>query len=95
VTLDDVAGFVAWLRLPPQARDGTVVVLPTVAHYCSAASVNRKLAAFDVVLRVPRPPRRRVDGAAGHHGPGGLARRSFRRSLLSARRSVLRVTSRV
>ena len=24
VTLEDVAGFVAWLRLPPQARDGTV-----------------------------------------------------------------------
>jgi integrase/recombinase XerD len=46
VTLEDVAGFVAWLRLPPQARDGTVSVLPTVAHHCSAASVNRKLAAL-------------------------------------------------
>ena len=46
VTLEDVAGFVAWLRLPPQARDGTVAVLPTVAHHCSAASVNRKLAAL-------------------------------------------------
>lgn len=46
VALEDVAGFVAWLRLPPQARDGTVAVLPTVAHHCSAASVNRKLAAL-------------------------------------------------
>ena len=49
VTLEDVAGFVAWLRLPPQALvvDGTVLaVLPTVAHHCSAASVNRKLAAL-------------------------------------------------
>ena len=46
VTLEDVAGFVAWLRLPPQTRDGTVTVLPTVAHHCSAASVNRKLAAL-------------------------------------------------
>lgn len=46
VALEDVAGFVAWLRLPPQARDGAVVVLPTVAHHCSAASVNRKLAAL-------------------------------------------------
>jgi len=25
--LEDVAGFVAWLRLPPQARDGSVAVL--------------------------------------------------------------------
>ena len=29
-TLEDVAGFVAWLRLPPAARDGKVVLLPTV-----------------------------------------------------------------
>lgn len=45
-TLEDVAGFVAWLRLPPEARDGKVAVLPTVEHHCSAASVNRKLAAL-------------------------------------------------
>jgi len=44
--LEDVAGFVAWLRLPPEARDGRVAVLPTVEHHCSAASVNRKLAAL-------------------------------------------------
>src|ERR1051325_8659258 len=37
--------FVAWLRLPPQARSGRVAVLPTVAPHCSAASVNRKLSA--------------------------------------------------
>jgi site-specific recombinase XerD len=46
VTVEDVAGFVAWLRLPPEGRDGTVAVLPTVANHCSAASVNRKLAAL-------------------------------------------------
>ncbi|MCB5292688.1 tyrosine-type recombinase/integrase [Arthrobacter sp. SO3] len=45
-SLEDVAGFVAWLRLPPEARDGRVAVLPTVEHHCSAASVNRKLAAL-------------------------------------------------
>jgi integrase/recombinase XerD len=45
-TLEDVAGFVAWLRLPPAARDGKVAVLPTVEHHCSATSVNRKLAAL-------------------------------------------------
>jgi hypothetical protein len=43
--LEDVAGFVAWLRLPPQARDGRVAVLPTVTPHCSENSVNRKLSA--------------------------------------------------
>lgn len=46
VTVEDVAGFVAWLRLPPGGRGGTVAVLPTAANHCSAASVNRKLAAL-------------------------------------------------
>lgn len=45
-TLEDVAGFVAWLRLPPAARDGRVTVLPSVEHHCSEASVNRKMAAL-------------------------------------------------
>ncbi|UOT08435.1 site-specific integrase (plasmid) [Rhodococcus opacus] len=45
-TLEDVAGFVAWLRVPPPARDGSVTVLPMVQPYCSARSVNRKLAAL-------------------------------------------------
>jgi integrase/recombinase XerD len=46
VAVDDVAGFVAWLRLPPEGRAGKVAVLPTVEHHCSEASVNRKLAAL-------------------------------------------------
>lgn len=46
VTLEDAAGFVAWLRLPPAAREGRVQVLSTVAHHCAEASVNRKLAAL-------------------------------------------------
>lgn len=46
VTVEDVAGFVAWLRLPPGGRDGKVAVLPGVQNHCSAASVNRKLAAL-------------------------------------------------
>lgn len=45
-TLEDVASFVAWLRLPPAARDGQVTVLPTVKHHCGGACVNRKLAAL-------------------------------------------------
>ena len=45
VTLEEVAGFVGWLRLPPLAREGLVAVLPSVEHHCAASSVNRKLAA--------------------------------------------------
>ena len=46
VDLEDIAGFVVWLRLPPAARAGKVAILPSVEHHCSAASVNRKLAAL-------------------------------------------------
>ncbi len=45
VRLEDVGEFVAWLRLPPPARDGRVVVLPSVAPYCAESTVNRKLSA--------------------------------------------------
>ena len=38
VTLEDVAAFVAWLRLPPQGRDGTVAVLGEQAHHCGSCS---------------------------------------------------------
>lgn len=34
VTLDEVAGFVAWLRLQPEARAGRVTALPSVEHHC-------------------------------------------------------------
>ena len=43
--LDDVGEFVAWLRLPLQARDGRVAVLPSVAHHCTESTVNHKLSA--------------------------------------------------
>ena len=43
--LENVGEFVAWLRLPLQARDGRVAVLPSVAHHCTEATVNRKLSA--------------------------------------------------
>jgi integrase/recombinase XerD len=46
VTVEDVGGFVGWLRLPPVARDGQARVLPTVEVHCGGASVNRKLAAL-------------------------------------------------
>ena len=45
VTAEDVAGFVAWLRLPPGAVTEGRGTAGRGAH-CSAASVNRKLAAL-------------------------------------------------
>ena len=74
VTLEDVAGFVAWLRLPPQARDGAVAVLPTVAHHCSAASVNRKLAALTSFCGFHARHGVGLTGLLVTHGPGGRAR---------------------
>jgi integrase/recombinase XerD len=46
VRLEDIGEFVSWLRLPPQARDGRVAVLPSVEHHCAASTVNRKLSAL-------------------------------------------------
>jgi integrase/recombinase XerD len=46
VRLDDVGEFVAWLRLPLRARDGGLAVLPSVPHYCTESTVNRKLSAL-------------------------------------------------
>ncbi len=46
VKLEDLGGFVAWLRLPPEARDGQVLVLPTVQEHCGDSSVARKLSAL-------------------------------------------------
>ena len=45
VRLEDVAEFVAWLRLPPSARDGRVALLATAQAHVGAATVNRKLSA--------------------------------------------------
>lgn len=45
VRVDDVGEFVAWLRLPLQARHGRVAVLPSVPHHCTESTVNRKLSA--------------------------------------------------
>ncbi|MGH3814916.1 MAG: tyrosine-type recombinase/integrase [Pseudonocardiaceae bacterium] len=45
VRLEDLGEFVAWLRLPPTGRNGTVTLLPSAQHHCSVATVNRKLSA--------------------------------------------------
>jgi integrase/recombinase XerD len=47
VALEDLGRFVAWLRLPVEARaDGRVAVLPWVEANLVAATVNRKLSAL-------------------------------------------------
>ena len=43
--LEDVGEFVAWLRLPPLGRAGTVAVLPSAVPQVGAPTINRKLAA--------------------------------------------------
>ena len=67
-TVEDVAMFVAWLRLPPATRHATVTVLPSVARI-AAFQRQPKARGFDVVLRVPRPSR----GEAGRAGADAAA----------------------
>jgi len=56
VQLEDIGDFVAWLRLPPAGRAGTVAVLPSVDAQVGAATVNRKLSAVSPAGRAtPRP----------------------------------------
>lgn len=82
-TVEDVATFVGWLRLPPAGRDGQVSVLPTVEHHCSGASVNRKLAAltsfcgFHARLGVPLATSLVMMTAAGHRGSSATSYRPF------------------
>ena len=45
VCLEDVGGFIEWLRLPPPGRAGMVAVLPSAVAQVGAATVNRKLSA--------------------------------------------------
>ncbi|GAA4475381.1 hypothetical protein GCM10023094_12770 [Rhodococcus olei] len=51
VKLDDVGAFVRWLRRPPTMRHEAVSVLPSVAHHCTEATVNRKLSTIAVFYR--------------------------------------------
>ncbi|MEA5457251.1 site-specific integrase [Sinomonas sp. JGH33] len=45
VTLEDVGGFVEWLRMPPAGRTGQVAVLPVTSPQVGPGTINRKLAA--------------------------------------------------
>jgi integrase/recombinase XerD len=46
VALEDLGRFVTWLRLPVEARDGRVAMLPWVEANLAATTVNRKLSAL-------------------------------------------------
>jgi site-specific recombinase XerD len=46
MALEDLGRFVTWLRLPGEARDGRVAVLPWVDPDVCMATVNRKLSAL-------------------------------------------------
>jgi site-specific recombinase XerD len=80
VGVEDVAGFVAWLRLPPAVRRAQVAVLP-IAEHCAPSTINRKLAAVGSMyehavrcgvpvaasLRVWRPAGRRAGARSFLH----------------------------
>ena len=80
VRLENVAEFVAWLRRPPQLRDGTMPVLPSVEHHCTESTVNRKLSALSAFYQ--HAARHGVDlgellrtwQPAGGRGPGAYPR---------------------
>jgi integrase/recombinase XerD len=44
--LEDLGGYVAWLRLPTAGRGGQVAVLPSVEPQVAASTVNWKLSAL-------------------------------------------------
>jgi site-specific recombinase XerD len=46
IELDEVGRFLEWLLLAPEARDGRVLVLPSVNSHCTESSMVRKLAAL-------------------------------------------------
>lgn len=60
VVLEDLGWFVTWLRLPGEARDGRVAMLPWVEANLTAVTVNRMLSALGVVLRISSAPRCRT-----------------------------------
>jgi integrase/recombinase XerD len=42
---DELAGFKPWLRLSPAQRLGGIAALPSATPFCTASTVNRKIAA--------------------------------------------------
>ena len=97
VTLEDVAGFAAWLRLPPAAREGRVQVLPTATHHCAESSVNRKLAALTSFCEFHARHGVSLGGlmvTMTQSGRAALRRRRSNRSCTTSPRAVLSVAAR-
>lgn len=61
VTVEDFGGFVGWLRLPVEARDFGVRVLPSTPPALTAGTVNRKLSAVSAFYEFHRRSGVRVD----------------------------------
>ena len=78
VVLEDLGRFVAWLRLTPDARRGTVTTLPTVAPYCSAGTINRKLSAIGSFYRFHARHGVKCDDLLSAMKPGGAASTEWR-----------------
>jgi len=74
VCIEDVAGFVAWLRLPPQRprwhRRGTAGSRGPLL----GGQREPQTGGPDLVLRVPRPPRGEPGWAADHLAASGPSR---------------------
>jgi integrase len=100
VALEDLGEFVAWLRLPPAGRDRRVVILPSVEHQVSAATVNRKLSAVNAFYL--HAARQGVDlggllvtwGPAGHRGGWKPFLHHISKSQPAARRTIALKTPR-
>ncbi len=75
VSVEDVAAFVSWLRLPPAARSGAaVVLLPGSRGHCGPASVNRKMAALTSFCEFHTRHGVRLDALMIQMAPAGRAR---------------------
>lgn len=78
VRLEDIGRFVAWLRLPPAARTGSVAVLPSVEATLSAASVNRKLSALSSFYEFHQRHGVEMGGLMTRWGTGGRSGGSWK-----------------
>ena len=74
VTVEDVAGFVAWLRLPPEGRGGTGRRAADCRESLLGGQREPQTGGPDLVLRVPRPPRGEAGRAADHDAASGSSR---------------------
>ena len=87
VRFEELAGFKPWLRLSPAQRRGNVAALPSAESYCTASTINRKLAAVTTFYEFH--VRNGVHVAAmiqSASRPASMSRTSFRPFLVHTRR---------